>query len=137
MTHNDHDFVLLFRMENCCDATLRYALFIFNFFVFLTGIALISVGCYIQFQMTDYLNFVDEDYLNTGVVFIVLGGVILAIGFFGCCGACTENSCMIFVFAMLLTLTVLIQVSRIMTRLGFPTQWSPSGLTLPSQAWAW
>ena len=60
--------------------------------------------------MKDYLNFLDDTYLNTSVVFIVLGVVVLVIGFFGCCGACTESPCMMFTFAFLLALVVLVQV---------------------------
>ncbi len=60
--------------------------------------------------MEDYLNFVGDSYFNSSVVFIVMGVIILIIGFFGCCGACTENSCMMTTFAFLLALVVITQV---------------------------
>ena len=60
--------------------------------------------------MKDYLNFLDESYLNASVLFIVLGVIILVIGFFGCCGACTESPCMMATFATLLAIVVITQV---------------------------
>ncbi len=60
--------------------------------------------------MKDYFNFMADGYLNTSVIFIVLGIIILVIGFFGCCGACTENSCLMTTFAILLTLVVIVQI---------------------------
>ena len=38
-------------MDNCCDALLKYLLFILNFFLFITGCALIAVGAYVQTQV--------------------------------------------------------------------------------------
>ena len=61
-------------------------------------------------QMSDYLNYFDDSYVNASVLFIVLGAIVLILGFFGCCGACTENSCMMFTFATLLALVVIAEV---------------------------
>ena len=97
-------------MENCCDSMLKYLIFIVNFFFFVTGVALVSMGAYVQIQMSEYFNFLGDSYLNTSIVFIVLGVVILIIGFFGCCGACTENHCMVFTYATLLALVVIVEV---------------------------
>ena len=61
--------------------------------------------------MKDYLSFMGDAYPNAATLFIALGVIVLVIGFFGCCGACTENSCMMTTFACLLALVVLCQVS--------------------------
>ena len=63
--------------------------------------------------MSDYLNYFDDSYVNASVLFIVLGAIVLILGFFGCCGACTENSCMMFTFATLLALVVIAEVKNI------------------------
>ena len=65
-----------------------------------------------KFQMSDYLNYFDDSYVNASVLFIVLGAIVLILGFFGCCGACTENSCMMFTFATLLALVVIAEVKN-------------------------
>jgi len=97
-------------MDNCCDSMLNKLVAIFNFFLFLIGAILIGVGTYIHVQMSDYLNYFDDSYVNASVLFIVLGAIVLILGFFGCCGACTENSCMMFTFATLLALVVIAEV---------------------------
>ena len=63
-----------------------------------------------KFQMGDYLNYFDDSYVNASVLFIILGAIVLILGFFGCCGACTENSCMMFTFATLLAIVVIAEV---------------------------
>lgn len=98
------------RMENCCDSALKYLTFILNFFLFLTGVALIALGAYCQVVMGDYVNFVDSSYVNSAIAFIVIGVVILVVGFFGCCGACTENHCMMYTYSILLTVIILVEI---------------------------
>ena len=92
-------------MDNCCDSMLNKLVAIFDFFLFLIGATLIGVGAYIHVKMSDYLT-----YFDASVLFIVLGAIVLILGFFGCCGACTENSCMMFTFATLLALVVIAEV---------------------------
>lgn len=91
----------------CCDNMLKYVIFLFNFVVFLCSVALIAIGTYIQLQMKQYLDFLGDTYLNTSVILIIIGGVMLLISFFGCCGACTENHCMVYTYAAMMTLILL------------------------------
>lgn len=76
----------------------------------MTGIALIAMGAYIQIAMSNYLNFMDNAYLNSSVLFIIIGCIILIVGFFGCCGACTESYCMMYTFAILLAFVILVEI---------------------------
>ena len=92
-------------MDNRCDSMLYKLVAILDFFLFLIGATLIGVGAYIHVKMSDYLT-----YFDASVLFIVLGAIVLILGFFGCCGACTENSCMMFTFATLLALVVIAEV---------------------------
>jgi hypothetical protein len=97
-------------MDNCCDSLLNKLLCVFNFFFFITGAALIGMGTYIHVEMSDYLNYLDDSYVNASILFIVLGTIILILGFFGCCGACTESPCMMFTFGALLSVVVIVEV---------------------------
>lgn len=46
----------------------------------------------VQHVLTFLANFVSGNaYLNSSIIFIIIGCVILVVAFFGCCGACTEN----------------------------------------------
>merc|ERR1711992_429504 len=66
----------------CCDNIIKYVIFLFNFVVFLCSVALIGIGAYIQVQMNKYLDFLGDTYLNTSVILIIIGGVMLLISFF-------------------------------------------------------
>lgn len=109
-------------MDNCCDSLLNKLLCIFNFFFLLTGIALISMGVYVHVEMKNYLNYLDDTYLNASILFIVLGAAILILGFFGCCGACTESACMMFTFGSLLSIVVIIEIGCAITIYLFRTE---------------
>ena len=56
---------------------------------------MVAVGAYVQYQMTDYLNFFDTNVNGPAIVLIVVGLIIFVIAFFGCCGAIKENYCMV------------------------------------------
>ena len=99
----------------CCDNIIKYVIFLFNFVVFLCSVALIGIGAYIQVQMKQYLDFLGDTYLNTSVILIIIGGVMLLISFFGCCGACTENPCMVYTYAAMMTLILLSMIGVAIT----------------------
>ena len=89
----------------------KYIIFLLNFVFFLASVGLIGIGAHIQIKMTTYLDFLDAPYLNTSIVLIILGVVMLVVSFFGCCGACTENKCMLLTYASLLTLITLTMIA--------------------------
>ena len=47
----------------------------------------------------------------SAVALLVLGGIIMVIGFFGCCGAITENQCCLGIFFVLLLLCFIATVA--------------------------
>lgn len=91
----------------CCDNIIKSIIFLCNFIFFLTSIAIIGIGAYIQVNMTKYLDFLGDTYLNTSVILIIIGVAMLIVTFFGCCGACTQNHCMLYTFGTLLALILL------------------------------
>ena len=50
------------------------------------------------------MEFDDNISVNTAIGVIVLGVIIMTVAFFGCCGACKENSCMMYTHSTLLGL---------------------------------
>lgn len=98
-----------------CDTMLKYVVFLFNFVFFLTGVALIGIGAYIQVNMQKYLDFLGSTYLNTSILLIIVGAVILVVTFFGCCGSCTENHCMLYTYGTLLSIILLVSIGLAIT----------------------
>ena len=97
-------------MDNCCDSFLKYVICLCNFLLFISGAGLIAMGAYVHITMTEFADFLGQGYFTTSIFMMVLGVVILCLGFCGCCGAVTESACLMFTFATFLALIVLIEV---------------------------
>lgn len=98
-------------MENCCESMVKYFMVLCNILFALAGIILIGFGAYAQIAAKDYLNFLGDNYVNTPIFVIILGGVIFAIALFGCCGAWKENKCLIYTYGTILFFILIAQVA--------------------------
>ena len=116
-------------METCCESLIKYFMIICNCVFALIGALLIGFGAYAQIEAKDYLNFLGDNYVNTPIFIIILGkiiiiidcllfydyvsssgAVIFVISFFGCCGACNENKCMMYFYGFLLFCVLIAQI---------------------------
>ncbi|CAM4677486.1 hypothetical protein PO909_014170 [Leuciscus waleckii] len=87
---------------------VKYLLFFFNFIFWLCGLALIVVGTLVR---VSYINTaILKEYSGSPLVVIIVGVAIFFIAFFGCCGAWKENQCMVTLFAVLLSLIIIIEI---------------------------
>ena len=100
-------------MENCCESIVKYFMVLCNILFAIAGMALIGFGAWAQFAAKDYLNFLGNNYVNTPIFIIILGGVIFAIALFGCCGAWKESKCLIYTYGSVLVIILIAQVSSI------------------------
>ena len=48
-----------------------------------------------QVQLHEYVDFFGYYFAGAAIALIVIGALVLIIGFFGCCGAYKEQKCMI------------------------------------------
>ncbi|KAF6018272.1 TSPAN8 [Bugula neritina] len=84
-----------------CFACIKYLMFAFNFIFWLIGCALVGFGIWVLVddtfkELAADTSFAALQYAGIGI--IVVGCVIMIIGFFGCCGAIREillNDCYI------------------------------------------
>ncbi|MPC54895.1 Tetraspanin-6 [Portunus trituberculatus] len=86
-----------------------------RFWFSISGLLLIIVGGIAQGFFSAYLNFFGEQYETPAIGIIILGGIILVISFFGCCGAKRENVFMLKVFAGLMVLTLILEFAAAIT----------------------
>ncbi|XP_051961880.1 CD63 antigen-like [Xyrauchen texanus] len=88
---------------------VKYLLFFFNFIFWLCGLALIVLGIlvYIGFRNVAVI----KGSYGPAIFIIVVGVIIFFIAFFGCCGACNENHCMITTFAVFLSLIIICEIA--------------------------
>jgi len=97
-------------MGNCCDSFIKIFLCLLNFVFAITGLALIALGAYVKIEAENYLDFLGNSYVTTPILFIIVGAIIFVIAFFGCCGTCSESSCMIYTYACLLIVVIIVEV---------------------------
>jgi len=96
-----------------CAKFIKYAMFLFNFLIFIGGAALLGVGIWVAVDnsgatatLSAFLG--TTLYASAAYVLIVCGAVILIIGFLGCCGAIKESKCMLGTFFALLLIIFII-----------------------------
>ncbi|XP_055296819.1 23 kDa integral membrane protein-like isoform X2 [Sitodiplosis mosellana] len=91
----------------------KYVVFFFNFLFAIIGIAMITVGAIVRTKIVDYHDFIDYDLTPYPILLIVAGCVVFLIAFLGCCGACKESTCMIFLYSIIVILIVAFEVGII------------------------
>ncbi|XP_071749002.1 uncharacterized protein [Lepeophtheirus salmonis] len=102
-----------------CGSVFKYVVFLAHFVFFCLGIALISIGAYLGNRMESYFDFEGNSYFAGSFVIIGIGIVILIISFFGCCGMCMENACLMRTLGFLLFLLILTEIGVVVSYLFY------------------
>lgn len=95
----------------CGVKTMRTLLFVFNFLFSQVGIFIIVCGCLGAYYMHMASSLVERGYFTVPVGLIIVGLIIFIFAFFGCCGAITQNTCMLITFSTLLVAVIIVQVA--------------------------
>lgn len=78
---------------------VKYLLFIFNFIFWLVGSLVLAVGLWLRFDpdIVSLLNAegAPETFFMGVYILIGAGGLMMLVGFFGCCGAVRESQCLL------------------------------------------
>ncbi|XP_015248742.1 PREDICTED: tetraspanin-16 [Cyprinodon variegatus] len=111
-----------------CFGFLKGMMFVFNGIIFLAGIAILGVGIWVKVDSGSIFNFLEEiedvppeinQVLNVGYLLIAIGGVLVIIGFLGCCGAIRESKCMLMLFFIIILLVFIAEVAGAVVLLVF------------------
>ncbi|XP_064162154.1 tetraspanin-2a [Anguilla rostrata] len=78
---------------------VKYLLFIFNFIFWLVGSLVLAVGLWLRFD-PDIVSLLNpegapETFFMGVYILIGAGGLMMLVGFFGCCGAVRESQCLL------------------------------------------
>jgi len=95
---------------NCCGKIFNLTVFVCNFFIFLSGCAILGLGAYIQANLENFGAFMIDYNVDSGIILMVMGGAILFVAFLGCCGAGTENSCLMYTYGTTLAIILVIEI---------------------------
>ncbi|XP_060775446.1 CD9 antigen-like [Neoarius graeffei] len=81
---------------------VKYLLFLFNFIFWLSGSLVLAVGLWLRFDpsISSLLkeNGVPQTFFFAVYILIGTGGIMMLVGFFGCCGAVKESPCLLGLF---------------------------------------
>ncbi|XP_062871182.1 CD9 antigen [Trichomycterus rosablanca] len=81
---------------------VKYLLFIFNFIFWLMGSLVLAIGLWLRLESRT-VSLLDADaapvtfYIGVYIL-IAAGGLMMLVGFFGCCGAARESQCLLTLF---------------------------------------
>ena len=85
-------------------------LFVSNLLIFISGCILIGFGGYICVGLSSYGSFAGGTPINAAIVFMIIGGIVAFISFFGCCGAVTKKAWMLYVYGALMAVIVVAEI---------------------------
>ncbi|XP_066527325.1 tetraspanin-2 [Hoplias malabaricus] len=78
---------------------VKYLLFIFNFIFWLMGSLVLAVGLWLRLEQDTVALLgnegAPENFFIGVYILIVAGGLVMLVGFFGCCGAVRESQCLL------------------------------------------
>jgi len=101
--------------DECCHCgkvLLKYMMFLFNFLITLCGAALLGLGLFVYFKagMSNAgIPGITINY-NGCFVFMGFGGVMMLMGFLGCCGSICEISFMLKIYVGILSLIIIAEL---------------------------
>uniref|UniRef100_A0A8B9H5A5 Tetraspanin 2b n=1 Tax=Astyanax mexicanus TaxID=7994 RepID=A0A8B9H5A5_ASTMX len=78
---------------------VKYLLFIFNFIFWMMGSLVLAVGLWLRLEQDTVAllgsDGAPENFFIGVYILIVAGGLVMLVGFFGCCGAVRESQCLL------------------------------------------
>lgn len=100
---------------SCGAQCAKILLFVFNALFFLSGALLLGVGIWLKVDpnVNNFFKIAENDssFNAAAILLIVVGALIFVVGFFGCCGACKENSCMLCTFVVFLCIIFVVEIA--------------------------
>jgi len=88
---------------------VKYLLFTFNFLFFVCGAIVLGVSAYATSNRAEYQ--ITDELLPALHLLFSAGAIILVLGFLGCCGALSENRCLLALFFLGLLAALLMLLS--------------------------
>ncbi|XP_060757514.1 tetraspanin 35 [Neoarius graeffei] len=102
-----------------CFGFLKTMMFLFNGIIFLAGIGILAVGIWVKVDNNSIMDLLQslpgvppalQQVLNVSYLLIAVGGLLLLLGFLGCCGAVRESRCMLLLFFVIILIVFIAEV---------------------------
>jgi len=99
-------------VQGCSMKLAKGLLFLFNFIFFLAGLTIVVIAS-MALASLDKAEFLSGSLPGATIFILVVGAIILTISFFGCCGAFTENYCMVVTFCLVMVIIFIMEVGGV------------------------
>ncbi|CAF0947953.1 unnamed protein product [Rotaria sordida] len=109
---------------SCGMKTMRFIIVVFNLIFFLIGLALLALGIYVVVdpslkKIKEILPINSNPGVEKGlsyleviaIVIIVLGSILLIMGFLGCCGAMKQVKIFLIIYAIIVGIIILFEIA--------------------------
>ncbi|NWW01473.1 TSN1 protein, partial [Oreocharis arfaki] len=107
-----------------CFTFIKVMMILFNLAIFLSGGTLLGVGIWVKVDGESFLKIFGTlssvlQVVNVSYLLIVLGAILLVIGFLGCCGAQKESKCLLMMFFSVVLIIFIAEVTAAVVALVF------------------
>jgi len=89
---------------------MKSLMFIFNGLVWILGIVLIIIGIVVLVEGNNWDDIIDNKTVPVSIMLLIVGVMIAIVGFLGCCGAMKQNTAMLLIYAIVLSIIILVQL---------------------------
>ncbi|NXQ96247.1 TSN1 protein, partial [Sagittarius serpentarius] len=108
-----------------CFTFIKVMMILFNLAIFLGGGTLLGVGVWAKMDGQSFLNIFGTlsssvlQVVNVSYFLIVIGAILLVIGFLGCCGAQKESKCLLMMFFSVVLIIFIAEIAAAVVALVY------------------
>ncbi|NWV11889.1 TSN1 protein, partial [Ptilonorhynchus violaceus] len=108
-----------------CFTFIKVMMILFNLAIFLSGGTLLGVGIWVKVDGESFLDIFGTlsssivQVVNVSYLLIVIGAILLVIGFLGCYGAQKESKCLLMMFFSVVLIIFIVEVAAAVLALVF------------------
>ncbi|XP_065698597.2 tetraspanin-1 [Patagioenas fasciata] len=108
-----------------CFTFIKVMMILFNLTIFLGGGTLLGVGIWVSVDGQSFVNIFGAlsssvlQVVNVGYFLIVIGSILLVIGFLGCCGAQKESKCLLIMFFSVVLIIFIAEIAAAVVALVY------------------
>ncbi|KAM7106688.1 tetraspanin-1 [Ciconia maguari] len=108
-----------------CFTFIKVMMILFNLAIFLGGGTLLGVGIWVTVDGKSFLDIFGAlsssvlQVVNVSYFLIVIGAILLVIGFLGCCGAQKESKCLLMMFFSVLLIIFIAEIAAAVVALVY------------------
>ncbi|KFO91489.1 Tetraspanin-1, partial [Buceros rhinoceros silvestris] len=108
-----------------CFTFIKVMMILFNLAIFLGGGTLLGVGIWVKIDANSFLDIFGTlsssvmQVVNVSYFLIVIGAILLVIGFLGCCGAQKESKCLLMMFFSVVLIIFIAEIAAAVVALVY------------------